>query len=173
MGVIRAKKTAALWLLFLLGLMGPFSVAQGAGNPAWWKYQVKGDFATVLANLKSGLEASQFVVTGEEDLSKGLENNKSTFGEGKWNTIGFQHVTAIHFCSLVFNHEVFNLSMDWSILCPFKAVAYSMKKTPDTVTIITLRPTYLLMRDPHKDAKKIATKIENRIIGAIKAGVSQ
>jgi len=94
-----------------------------AGNPAFLKYHAKGDFQTVLADIKSSLEAKQFIVTGEENLARGLENNKQVFGADKWNTIGFKDSTTVHFCSLVFNQKVFNINMDWSILCPFKLSA--------------------------------------------------
>lgn len=145
--------------------------AYAAKNPALWKYKVKGDFATVVENLKSGLESSQFIITDEEQLSKGLENNKKMLGgETKWNTIGFDNVTSINFCSIVFNHEVFNVDMDMSFLCPFKVVLYSMKKSPNDITIITVKPTYLLKHDRPKN-KKIGKKIEKRIIKAIKSGV--
>ncbi|MCK5499600.1 MAG: hypothetical protein KAI77_10375, partial [Gammaproteobacteria bacterium] len=104
--------------------------------------------------------------------SKGLENNKQIFGEDKWNTIGFDNVTAVHFCSMVFNQEVFNIKLDWSILCPFSVVAYSMKAVPQEVTIITVRPSHLLKQDHHKEAEKIGIRMDQRIINAIKAGVS-
>ncbi len=161
----------ALLLVFLSLTVGSLYV-QAAENPAFWKYKVKGDFATVLSDIKSGLEADQFLITGEENLSKGLENNKQIFGEDKWNTIGFGNVTAVHFCSMVFNQEVFNINMDWSILCPFKVVAYTMKAVPQEVTILTVRPSYLLKKDRHKKAKKIGKRMDQRIINAIKAGVS-
>ncbi len=163
---------AALLLCFLfVAWAGPNAAARAADNPAVWKYQVKGDFDTVLAHVKTGLEAKQFQISGEENLSKGLENNKAVLGEDKWNTIGFQNATAVHFCSLVFNREVFNLNMDWSVLCPFKVVVYNMKKHPDQITVIFTRPSYLLAKDPHKKAREVGHKIENRIIEAIKEGL--
>jgi uncharacterized protein (DUF302 family) len=158
--------------LLVLNLLVTTTSAQAAENPALWKYHVKGDFATVLTNLKSGLETAQFVITGEENLSKGLENNKDVFGADKWNTIGFANVTAVHFCSLVFNQEVININMDWSVLCPFKAVVYSMKAAPQEVTIITVRPSYLLKNDSHAKAKEIGQRMDKRISDAIKSGVS-
>lgn len=157
------------FLVFTAGLL-PYS-AFAADNPALWKFQVKGDFNTVLSNLKSALEAKQFVISGEENLSKGLENNKQIFGENKWNTIGFQNVTAVHFCSLAFNQEVFNINMDWSTLCPFKVVAYNMKSKPDQITILLTWPSYLLEKDPHPKAKAIGKKIDDRIESAIKEGI--
>ena len=163
---------AGLLLCLAVVVSGMIAPAHAAENPALWQYQVKGDFATVLTHLKHGLEAGQFIITAEENLSKGLENNKHLFAEGKWNTIGFDNVTAVHFCSVVFNQEVFNINMDWSVLCPFKVVAYSMKKSPNNVTIVTLRPTYLLAKDPHPKAKEIGKKIEERIVSAIKEGLS-
>ncbi|WP_157648631.1 hypothetical protein [Thiobacillus denitrificans] len=156
----------------ILAALFPLTV-RAAENPAFWKHQVKGEFATVLANLKASLEAKQFLITGEENLAKGLENNKQIFGEDKWNTIGFKDATSVHFCSLVFNQEVFNLNMDWSILCPFKLSAYTMKNKPGVVNIITVRPTYLLAKDPHPKAKEIGRKIENRIIEALREGGAQ
>ncbi len=71
---------------FLAGLalalmLGAGTAAYAADNPALWKYQVKGDFNTVLASLKTDLEAKQFQITGEENMSKGLENNKKVLGE--------------------------------------------------------------------------------------------
>ena len=123
----------------------------------------------MLENVKSGLEGQQFLITGEENLSKGLENNKKVFGE-KWNTIGFKDATSVHFCSLVFNQEVFNLNMDWSILCPFKLVVYNMKARPDQIFILTARPTYLLKDDAHKKAPEIGKKMEDRIIRAVMEG---
>lgn len=145
--------------------------AFAATNPALWKYEVKGEFSTVVENLKHGLETAQFLITDEELLSKGLENNKHMLGgEKKWNTIGFDQVVSINFCSIVFNHEVFNIDMDMSFLCPFKVVVYTMKKDPTKVTIITVKPTYLLKRDRPKN-RKIGEKVEKRIIEAIKSGV--
>lgn len=147
--------------------------AGAADNPAFLKYQIKGEFAQVLDHLKAGLESKQFLITGEENLAKGLENNKQIFGADKWNTIGFKEATAVHFCSLVFNQEVFNLTMDWSILCPFKLTAYTMKKQPGVVNVVTLRPTYLLARDPHPKAGEIGRKIESRIVEALRDAGAQ
>ncbi|WP_413437247.1 hypothetical protein ACFDAU_12605 [Sulfuriferula sp. GW1] len=161
---------------FLVGLalalmLGAGTAAYAADNPALWKYQVKGDFNTVLASLKTGLEARQFQITGEENMSKGLENNKKVLGEDKWNTIGFQNVTVVHFCSIVFNQEVYNLNMDLAILCPFKVVVYNMKAKPDQITILTTRPTYLVARDRNKKVREAGKKIEERIVTAIKESV--
>lgn len=153
--------------LAMLATLFPLAV-QAAGNPAFWKHEVKGEFAAVLADLKASLEAKQFLITSEENLAKGLENNKQVFGAGKWNTIGFKDATAVHFCSLLFNQEVFNITMDWSILCPFKLTAYTMKNKPGVVTIITIRPSYLLAKDPHPKAREIGRKIESRIIEALR-----
>ena len=159
------RKIASLTLALMLGTG---TTAYAADNPALWKHQVKGDFNAVLASLKAGLESKQFQITGEEHMSKGLENNRKTFGEDKWNTIGFQNVTVVHFCSMVFNHEVYNLNMDWAILCPFKAVVYNMKAKPDQITILTTRPSYLMAKDAHKKAQEVGKKIEERIVSAIK-----
>jgi uncharacterized protein (DUF302 family) len=147
------------------------AAARAAENPAFWKYQVKGSFSEVLTNVKQGLEAGQFQITAEENLSKGLENNKHLFPEGKWNTIGFDNVTAVHFCSVVFNQEAFNITLDWSILCPFKLVAYTTRKAPKDVTLVLVRPTYILAKDTNKQAGETGRKIEDRIIGAIKEGL--
>ncbi len=169
MKAIAIRMVAALTILAALF---PLTV-HAAGNPAFWKHQVKGEFPTVLANLKASLEAKQFLITGEENLAKGLENNKQVFGADKWNTIGFKDATAVHFCSLVFNQEVFNINMDWSILCPFKLTAYTMKNKPGVVTVITVRPTYLLAKDPHQKAKEIGRRMEKRIIEALLEGSAQ
>ncbi len=166
MKAIAIRTTAVLTILAALLPLA----ARAAENPAFWKHQVKGEFATVLANLKTGLEGKQFLITGEENLAKGLENNKQIFGADKWNTIGFKDATSVHFCSLVFNQEVFNINMDWSILCPFKVSAYTTKNKPGVVTIVTVRPTYLLAKDPHPKAKEIGRKIEKRIIEALREG---
>ncbi len=167
------KAILATVLAVLFALLGFTGTARAADNPAFWKFQAKGEFAGVLGNLKDGLEAAQFIITAEENLSKGLENNKHLFPGGKWNSIGFDNVTAVHFCSVVFNQEVFNINMDWSVLCPFKLVAYSMKKTPKEVTIVIQRPSYALDKDPHPRAKEIGKKIDERIMSAIKEGVSR
>lgn len=169
---MKAMTIRTVAVLTILAALFPLTV-HAAGNPAFWKHQVKGEFATVLDNLKGSLEAKQFLITGEENLAKGLENNKEVFGADKWNTIGFKDVTAVHFCSLVLSQEVFNLNMDWSILCPFKLTAYTMKNKPGVVTIITVRPTYLLAKDPHPKAKEIGRKMEKRIIEALREGGAQ
>jgi len=155
----------------LLALFFAVTAHAQAGNPALWTHQVTGNFDTVLEHLKTGLEAEQFKITTEENLSKGLENNKQVFGEKDWNTIGFDRVTAVHFCSLVFNQQVFNMNMQWSVLCPFKVVAYTMKAKPDQVHLVMVRPTYLLKEDPHADARQVGEKIETRIVRAIESGV--
>ena len=163
-------RTAAV--LAILAALFPLTL-RAAENPAFLKYQVKGEFAPVLANLKTSLEAKQFHITGEENLAKGLENNKQVFGADKWNTIGFKDATSVHFCSLVFNQEVFNITMDWSILCPFKVTLYTMKDKPGVVNVITVRPTYLLAKDPHPKAQEIGRKIEKRITEALRDGGAQ
>lgn len=168
---MKAMLKSALLTFAIIGSAGLSAPGHAAENPALWRYQVKGDFKTVLAGLKAGLEARQFQITGEENMSKGLENNKMVFGEDKWNTIGFQNVTVVHFCSMMFNQEVCNLNMDLAILCPFKAVVYNMKAKPDQITILTTRPTYLVAKGPHKKAREVGKKIEERIVTAIKESV--
>lgn len=158
--------------LSVLTLVAAPAVGQAADNPAFWKYEVKGDFADVLNRVRNGLLAAQFQITAEENLSKGLENNKHLFPTGKWNTIGFENVTALHFCSIVFNQEVFNIDLDWSILCPFKLVVYNTKKAPRDITIVTLKPTYLLAQDKNKKAGDVGKRIEERITNAIREGLS-
>lgn len=168
-----ARHIRLLLVLLLGSFIGTIPVAHAGDNPAFMKLQAKGDFNAVLASVKTALEAKQFLITGEENLAKGLENNKKVFGEDKWNTIGFQNATAVHFCSLAFNQEVFNMTMDWSVLCPFKVVLYSMKAKPDEIHLITARPTYLLAKDPHKKAAEVGKKIEERIAGALKEGIGK
>jgi uncharacterized protein (DUF302 family) len=61
--------------------------------------------------------------------------------------------------------------MEWSVRCPFKVVVYSMKKNPKQVTILMVRPSYLLEKDKTRQAKEIGKKIDERIFTAITAGV--
>ena len=157
--------------LAVLLLLGAGALAQAAENPALWKHQVKGDFATVLADLKAGLESRQFQISGEENMSKGLENNIAVFGPDKWNTIGFDNVTVVHFCSLVFNHEVYNLNMDLAIMCPFKAVVYNMQAEPERIHILTVRPAYLVDKDPDPKVRDVGKRVEKDIISAIEDAV--
>lgn len=144
--------------------------ARSAENPALWKASVRGDHARVLAAVRAGLEAHQFQILGEDNLSRGLENNLEIFGAQRWNTIGFGNVTAVHFCSLAFNQQVFNINMDWAILCPFKVVVFNMKATPDRIELMLLRPGWILSADPHPDARRIGALIEQRIVEALKEG---
>ena len=46
-----------------------------------------------------------------------------------------------------------------------------MKVKPEQITILTTRPTYLMANDPHKKAKEVGKKIEDRIVSAIKESV--
>lgn len=164
----ESSRAVSRWILSLgLGALLALPVAAVADNPAFWKTQVKGNFNEVLNNLKGSLMAAQFQITAEENLSKGLENNKHLFPAGKWNTIGFDNVTAVHFCSIVFNQEVFNVELDWSILCPFKLVAYTTKKAPKNVNIVMVRPTYLMAKDTNRRARNVGQRIEARIVDAI------
>jgi uncharacterized protein (DUF302 family) len=164
-----------LWaaLLLLAVVLGTSVAVRADENPAVWKREVKGRYDVVLEDVKSALEAYQFTIVSEDNLARALAKNRHVFGENKWNTIGFREATAVNFCSLVFNQQVFNLNMDYSILCPFKVVLYSMDKTPDKVTIITVRPTYLLAHFPDPSAKEIANKIEHRIVAAITEAISR
>lgn len=148
----------------------PAAPSASTENPALWKHHVKGDFVKILSGVKNELQAAQFQLTGEENLSKGLEKNKHLFANEEWNTIGFENVTALHFCSVVFNQEVFNVKMDWSVLCPFKLVMYTMKSAPEDVTIVMVRPTYLLANDPQPRAHEVGRVIEERITTAIQDG---
>lgn len=161
-------RIAGPWMLLLALTVTLAPPAAAADNPAFWKTQVKGDFNEVLNNLRQSLLAAQFQITAEENLSKGLENNKHLFPAGKWNSIGFDNVTAVHFCSVVFNQEVFNIDLDWSILCPFKLVAYTTKKAPKNVNIVIVRPTYLMAKDTNRRARDVGQRIEARIVDAIK-----
>lgn len=156
----------------LVGLLGASPSGYAAENPAFWKYKAKGEFAEVLSHVKLGLEAAQFQILMEENLSKGLENNKHLFPAGAWNTIGFDNVASVHFCSIVFNQEAFNIDLDWSILCPFKLVVYTTEKAPKDVTIVLIKPTYILAKDPNRKAGDVAQRIESRIVNAIKEGLS-
>lgn len=172
------KNIAALFKLFILvnllilALLSMPEHASAAENSVIWKQQASGDFAGVVDKIKSGLEGAQFLISSEEDLAKGLENNKHILGgDQNWNTIGFARATAIHFCSIVFNHEAFNIDMDLSYLCPFKVVVYSMKKSPQDISIITLRPTYLLKDDPRQKVRELGQKIEKRITDAVMDGI--
>jgi len=166
--IIRFAALTGFMLLLAFAL--PLSAAD---NPALWKHQVKGDYGRVLAGVKAALEEQQFQILGEENLARGLENNRQVFGEDKWNSIGFQNVNAVNFCSLSFNQRVFNLNMDWAILCPFKVVVYNMKKNPEQMTILLTRPTWLLTRDSHKLAHEVGSGIEQRIITTLKEGAAR
>ena len=172
------KNIAALFKLFILvnililALMSMPEHASAVENSVIWKHQVPGNFASVVDKVKTGLEGAQFLISSEEDLAKGLANNKHILGGEKgWNTIGFAQARAIHFCSIVFNHEAFNIDMDLSYLCPFKVVVYSMKKSPQNVSIITVRPTYLLRNDKRKNVVDLGRRIEKRITDAIMSGI--
>jgi uncharacterized protein (DUF302 family) len=170
-GSVRSKRGVG-YLLALVWLLAA-AAAQASDNPALWRYQVKGEFDAVLNNLKSGLERAQFLIANEEDLARGLENNRHLLGgDYRWNVIGFERVTAVHFCSVLFNHEVFNADLDWSVLCPFKVVAYNLKESPSVVHIVTVRPTYLLKDERSKNMRELGQKIERRIVDAIKAGIA-
>jgi uncharacterized protein (DUF302 family) len=166
---LRFRILSFITLAFVLQLLANIAMAD---NPALWKQNVKGDFSKVLKHVKDGLITAQFQITAEENLSKGLENNKHMFPEGTWNTIGFDNVTAVHFCSVVFNQEVFNINLDWSVLCPFKLVVYTTKKAPKEINIIMIKPTYIIAKDTHKQAKDIGQRIENRIVEAIQEGLA-
>lgn len=48
---------------------------------------------------------------------------------------------------------VFNVDLGWSVLCPFKLVAYTTKKAPKDVTVVIVRPTYIMEKDTNKKAK--------------------
>lgn len=161
----------ALGAAFAAAILLAAPITAGAGescNPAIWKMEVKDDYAALLEDVKSGLEAQQFSIVSESDLAGALATNREILGMDKWNTIGFSEARAVEFCSLLFNQEVLNLNMDYSILCPFKVVLYSMKDKPDTVTILMVRPTYLLAHYKDPSAREIGQKIEDRIIAAIK-----
>jgi uncharacterized protein (DUF302 family) len=158
------RRLAAAFLLAL---------AHGAAagdNPALWKHSVGGDYAKVLAGIRHGLAAAQFQILGEDNLSRGLENNMEIFGADRWNTIGFGRVTTLHFCSLAFNQQVFNMDMDWSVLCPFKVSVYNMRSDPQRIHLVLVRPTWILGQDPHPRAREIGQAIEARIVEALREG---
>ncbi len=136
-------------------------------NPAIWKLEIKDNYAALLEDVKAGLEAQQFSIISEDDLAGALATNREILGMDAWNTIGFQEARAVHFCSLLFNQEVLNLDMDYSILCPFKVVLYSMQDDPEKVTIIMVRPSYLLAYFDDPNARAVGKKIEERIMAAI------
>lgn len=169
-GLRRVARVSTI--ILLAGALAAYAARAAADNPALWKYRAQGEFAEVLSHIRHGLQAAQFQITQEENLSRGLENNKHLFPEGKWNAIGFDNITALHFCSVVFNQEAFNVDLDWSVLCPFKLVAYTTKKAPKDVTIVLIRPTYILDKDTNPKAKDVAQRIERRITGAITEGLS-
>jgi len=169
MGKVRRRVAGGfVWVLAVMVLLGVPDSGRAEDNPAIWKLEVKDNYAALLEDVKAGLEAQQFAIVSEENLAKALAMNRGVLGVDKWNTIGFREARAVHFCSLLFNQEVFNLNMDYSILCPFKVVLYSMENDPDTVTILMVRPTYLLAHFKDPSAKAVGQKIEDRIMAAIK-----
>ena len=162
---------ATLTVAVLLG--GMPGAAWAEDDPAIWKMQVKDNYAALLEDVKTGLEAEQFSILSESNLAGALAMNRDVLGKDKWNTIGFDEARAVTFCSLVFNQEVLNLDMDYSILCPFKIVLYSMKSEPEVVTILMVRPTYLLAHHKDPGAQEIGQKIEDRIVKAITGAVNR
>lgn len=168
-GKVRGVAGGALGAALAVAvLFGAPSAGRADDNPAIWKLEVKDNYGALLEDVKSGLEAQQFSIVSEDNLANALATNREVIGKDKWNTIGFLEARAIHFCSLLFNAEVFNLNMDYSILCPFKVVLYQMASTPDTVTILMVRPTYLLAQFKDPSARAVGQKIEDRIVAAIK-----
>lgn len=161
--------TGILATLFLCLAAVPAS-ATDTKNPAFWKHHVTGDYAETLDSLRTGLEAHQFTITGENDLSGALERNKEALGMDKWNTIGFENVRAISFCSVLFNLNSINTDIDLAILCPFKLVIYNTRQAPREITVITVRPSYLVQHESSAKAKEMGEQMEQRIITAIKAG---
>lgn len=157
--------------LLIASLISGLGMASDTRNPAFWKHHVTGDYQEVLNAVKHGLETLQFTITDEQDLSGALERNKDMLGEDRWNTIGFDRITAVHFCSLLFNQQAFNTDIDLSILCPFKLVVYSMKDAPQKVTVITLRPSYLVQNESKAKARELGQEMEDRIVKAIKSGM--
>jgi uncharacterized protein (DUF302 family) len=155
-----------------LAFAAPAGAFETRENPAFWRHQVQGDFHVLVQHLKHGLETRNFIITGEDNLALGLENNRHLFPPGQWNTIGFENAVAIHFCSLILNQEVFNTSMDWGILCPFKVFVYNMKASPQDITIIALRVTHLLRQDPHPRAREMARKIDARVLDALREALA-
>jgi len=168
-GVMQGLISSVLGVGLAVGmfLATPASSADGACNPALWKIQVKDDYAALLEDVKSGLEAQGFNIVSESNLAGALATNREVLGMDKWNTIGFNEARAVQFCSLLFNQEVLNLNMDYSVLCPFKVVLYTMKANPDMVTILMVRPTYLLAHYDDPSASAVGKKIEDRIIEAV------
>ncbi|MGD2083059.1 MAG: DUF302 domain-containing protein [Chromatiales bacterium] len=163
-GALGAATLAAAMLL-----TAPLpAVAEDDANPAIWKMEVQDNYAALLEDVKSGLEAQQFTVLYVSDLAGALATNREVLGVDKWNTIGFDQAQAVQFCSLLFNQEVLNLNMDYSVLCPFKVVLYSMQDKPDMVTILMVRPTYVLAHYKDPSAAEIGKRIEDRIIAALK-----
>jgi len=47
-------------------------------------------------------------------------------------------------------------------------VVYTMKTAPKDVTIVIVRPTYIMASDKNKKAAAVAKRIEERIITAIR-----
>jgi len=72
--------------------------------------------------------------------------------------IGFKRVTAIHRCFIGFNYKTYKIGMDLPNLCPFKVLADSMRNSPQTAHIITLRPTYLLRQDNRKKVRELGKR---------------
>ena len=91
-----SKRFILLVFFPLVAMLAVSGAASADENPALWKFKVTGHFDAVLEDLKSGLEAGQFVITSEENLAKALAKNRRVIGEDKWNIIGFQNATAVH-----------------------------------------------------------------------------
>lgn len=169
---MRTLAHRAAVCLVSLALAAPVLAFETRENPAFWKHRVQGDFHVLVEHLKHGLESRHFIITAEDNLAQGLENNRHLFPPGQWNTIGFENAVAIHFCSLTLNQEVFNTNMDWGILCPFKVFAYNMKASPQDITIVALRVTHLLRQDPHPKARAMARKIDARVLDALREALA-
>ncbi|MDH5633934.1 MAG: hypothetical protein OEZ10_13225 [Gammaproteobacteria bacterium] len=111
------------------------------------------------------------MITDAENLPRGTgEQQAPARRRGKRNTVGFEQVTPLNFCSFALYHEAFNTGMNLSNLRPFRLVIYGMGKNPEKITIITVRAPVLMKRDKAKN-QRVARQAKERIIKAITDGV--
>ena len=125
-------------------------------NDAAYVIRVKKRFDLVVSDLRDSIIDSNFRITNESNIYKGLGARDVRMGE----------YTIIEFCNLTLAEKVLKADLRFGLLMPCRVTVYEDK---DEVVLMTLRPTFIVRYLGDQSLAGIAEDIERHLINIMDA----
>lgn len=125
-------------------------------NEVAYVIKVKKRFDLVISDLRDSIIDSNFRITNESNIYKGLGARDVRMGE----------YTIIEFCNLTLAEKVLKADLRFGLLMPCRVTVYEDK---DEVVLMTLRPTFIVRYLGDQSLAGIAEDIERHLINIMDA----